>query len=99
MGYTDTIKIVRISVAELLEHWNKIGQVKVCFVADIIALRGNPLTDITVLQNVDFVMRAGMIYKQRVLNKTWGMSCRTQEGAGDFFIKILNNSQNIQSAG
>lgn len=31
--------------------------------ADIIAVPGNPLEDITLLQNVTFVMKAGEVYK------------------------------------
>ena len=32
--------------------------------ADIVAVQGNPLKDITVLQNVGFVMKAGVVYRQ-----------------------------------
>jgi len=32
--------------------------------ADIIAVSGNPLEDIRVLENVKFVMKEGEIYKQ-----------------------------------
>jgi imidazolonepropionase-like amidohydrolase len=33
------------------------------FIADIIAVKGNPMNDITLLQNISFVMKEGKIYK------------------------------------
>jgi len=41
-----------------------LGQLKEGYVADIIAVKGNPLKDVTVLENVTFVMKNGMVYKQ-----------------------------------
>ena len=32
-------------------------------VADIVAVRGNPLTDIRKIQNVSFVMKNGYVYR------------------------------------
>ena len=32
--------------------------------ADIVAVKGNPLADISVLERVDFVMRGGMVFKR-----------------------------------
>ncbi len=50
--------------AKLLAWEGKIGALKPGYFADIIAVPGNPLTDISVLQKVAFVMKGGMIYKQ-----------------------------------
>ena len=33
--------------------------------ADIVAVRGDPLADISVLESVDFVMKGGEVFKQR----------------------------------
>jgi imidazolonepropionase-like amidohydrolase len=60
----DAIKTATVNTAELLNRQNRLGQVKKAFIADIIAVKGNPLNDITLLQNVAFVMKEGKIYKQ-----------------------------------
>jgi imidazolonepropionase-like amidohydrolase len=60
----DAIRTATINPAELLYKQNELGEVKKSFVADIIAVKGDPLTDITLLQNVAFVMKDGKIYKQ-----------------------------------
>jgi imidazolonepropionase-like amidohydrolase len=52
-----------ISAAELLGLADKIGALKPGFLADIIAVRGNPLTDLKTTQNVIFVMKEGVVYK------------------------------------
>lgn len=64
-GFTpaDAIKCGTINAAEMLQMENEIGQLKTGFYADIIAVRGNPLDDITLLQNVVFVMKDGKVYK------------------------------------
>jgi imidazolonepropionase-like amidohydrolase len=51
--------------AELLGMQTKIGQLEKGFVADIIAVKGNPTEDIKLLQKIDFVMKAGKIYKTK----------------------------------
>lgn len=50
--------------AELLHKQNELGQIAVGRVADVVAVPGNPLDDITVMQKMDFVMKDGVIYKQ-----------------------------------
>lgn len=49
--------------AELLHKQNELGQIAVGRVADVVAVPGNPLDDITVMQKVNFVMKDGVIYK------------------------------------
>ena len=60
----DAIKSGTSIPAELLGRENDLGQIKKGYIADIIAVKGNPLEDITLLQKVDFVMKAGIIYKE-----------------------------------
>lgn len=42
---------------------NDRGQIKVGMLADIIAVRGNPLEDIRLMENVNFVMKGGQVVK------------------------------------
>jgi len=50
--------------AKILRWENEIGQLKPNFYADIIAVPGNPLTDITAVEHVSFVMKSGAIVRQ-----------------------------------
>jgi imidazolonepropionase-like amidohydrolase len=50
------------SVAGRVLHMN-IGEVKPGMFADLIAVDGDPVTDITALRRVKFVMKAGTVYK------------------------------------
>ncbi|HXA53088.1 MAG TPA: amidohydrolase family protein, partial [Candidatus Acidoferrum sp.] len=51
------------SVAGRVLHMD-IGTVKPSMFADLIAVEGDPTSDITALRKVKFVMKAGAIYKQ-----------------------------------
>ena len=53
--------------AEILGWQDRIGTLTAGKIADIIAVSGNPLTDIASLQNVKFVMKAGTVYKNEAL--------------------------------
>jgi imidazolonepropionase-like amidohydrolase len=50
--------------AELLQKQNDLGQIAVGRQADVIAVPGNPLDDITAMQRVNFVMKGGVVYKE-----------------------------------
>ena len=50
--------------AQLLKHDKDLGSVAAGKFADIIAVPGDPLADITLMQNVSFVMKAGVVYKR-----------------------------------
>lgn len=49
--------------AEALDMADQLGRLAPGFEADIIALDGNPLSDINAVKNVVFVMRGGVVYK------------------------------------
>ena len=50
--------------AELLHKQDELGQIAVGRQADVIAVPGNPLDDITAMQRVSFVMKGGVVYKE-----------------------------------
>jgi imidazolonepropionase-like amidohydrolase len=50
--------------AELLHKADQLGRIQPGRAADIIAVPGNPLEDITTMQRVSFVMKDGTVYKQ-----------------------------------
>jgi imidazolonepropionase-like amidohydrolase len=53
-----------INGAKLLEWDGQIGQLKPGYLADVIAVAGNPLEDISTLEHVDFVMKGGVVFRR-----------------------------------
>jgi len=53
-----------INGAKLLGWEGQIGQLKPGFLADIIAVKGDPLDDITAVERVSFVMKDGAVVRQ-----------------------------------
>ncbi|WP_295669707.1 amidohydrolase family protein [uncultured Mucilaginibacter sp.] len=60
----DAIKAATTSAADLLGISDKTGSITKGKLADIIAVEGDPLTDIKTMKNVSFVMKDGKIYNQ-----------------------------------
>jgi imidazolonepropionase-like amidohydrolase len=58
------IQAATSNAADLLGHSNEIGSIRAGKFADIIAVSGDPLTDIHALEEVRFVMKDGHVYKQ-----------------------------------
>jgi imidazolonepropionase-like amidohydrolase len=50
--------------AKLLGWDGQIGLLEPGYLADIIAVSGDPLQDISALGNVSFVMKGGVVYKK-----------------------------------
>jgi len=50
--------------AELLGWSDKLGAIEAGKWADLVAVSGDPLKDITELQRVKFVMKAGVVFKK-----------------------------------
>jgi imidazolonepropionase-like amidohydrolase len=58
------IQSATIAGADLLGIADKVGSLKVGKLADLIAVRGSPTFDVRLLEDVRFVMKQGVIYKQ-----------------------------------
>jgi imidazolonepropionase-like amidohydrolase len=58
------IQSATTSAADLLGHSDVVGDIKPGKYADVIAVSGDPLQDISVLEHVQFVMKDGKVYKQ-----------------------------------
>ncbi len=50
--------------AALLDEQENLGVIEAGKMADIVAVSGDPLTDVTELERVKFVMKAGVVYKR-----------------------------------
>jgi imidazolonepropionase-like amidohydrolase len=59
------IQAATSSAADLLGRSDQIGSIKKGKYADVIAVAGDPLKDVGLLENVQFVMKDGKIYKQK----------------------------------
>ena len=59
----ECLQAATIVNSKILSMESEIGQIKKGFIADIVATKINPIDDITSLENVQFVMKEGKIYK------------------------------------
>ena len=58
------IQSATINAADLIGHPEQFGSIRAGKFADIIAVSGDPLADISILEHVKFVMKEGKVYKQ-----------------------------------
>ena len=63
MTPAQAIRAATQTAAELLEMSDQVGSIEPGKLADIIAVPGDPLADVSALQHVSFVMKGGKIYK------------------------------------
>lgn len=59
----EIVRYATIRGAQLLGAQDRLGSIKEGKIADIIAVEGDPLKDITVLENVKFVIKGGIVIK------------------------------------
>jgi imidazolonepropionase-like amidohydrolase len=64
MSHWDALRAATIVPAELLGQTGTLGTIAAGARADIIAMRDDPLTDITAVERVSFVMKDGVVFKQ-----------------------------------
>jgi len=63
MAPMDAIQSATSRPAEMLDMEGKIGVIAPGAYADIVAVNGDPQRDIKILQNVQFVMKDGKVFK------------------------------------
>jgi imidazolonepropionase-like amidohydrolase len=63
MSPMEAIRCATQHAAELLEMQGQVGTIAPGAYADVVAVDGDPIVHIDVLQNVQFVMKDGIIYK------------------------------------
>jgi len=60
------IQAATLEAARLLRADDRLGTLEAKKIADVVAVRGDPLEDITVTRDVVFVMKEGVVYKDEV---------------------------------
>jgi len=55
----------RFNAAEVIGWSDRVGTLEPGNYADIVAVQGDPLADVSVLENVRFVMKGGEVIKKR----------------------------------
>ena len=63
MTPAQALKAATMTAAELLGMQDQIGSLETGKFADIVAVPGDPMADITQLEHVNFVMKGGEVYK------------------------------------
>src|SRR5207253_10780717 len=66
MPAIEIICCMTVRAAELLGWQDRVGAIELKHFADLIAVTGDPLADITELQRVKFVMKGGLVVKNDV---------------------------------
>lgn len=64
MPTIDVLRAATSTNAKILGIGDQVGAIKPGLLADLIAVEGNPLSDLTTLRQVKFVMKAGKVFKQ-----------------------------------
>ncbi|HVI10946.1 MAG TPA: amidohydrolase family protein [Candidatus Binatia bacterium] len=64
MTPVEAIRAATVNAADLMGWQDRVGSIDPNKYADLIAVDGDPLADVTVLQNVKFVMKGGAVVKE-----------------------------------
>lgn len=64
MPAMEAIQSATVTSAKILSIDNELGEIKAGFIADVIAVNDDPTETIKTLENVVFVMKEGIVYKQ-----------------------------------
>lgn len=66
MKPSEAIRAATVDAAELIGLKNQAGEIRAGLLADIIAVSGNPLDDVSNLERVAFVMKSGKVFKSNL---------------------------------
>ncbi len=64
MTPAQAIRAATATAAELLGMQDSLGTVEAGKLADVVAVPGDPLSDVSVMEKVDFVMKGGVVYRK-----------------------------------
>jgi imidazolonepropionase-like amidohydrolase len=65
MTPAQAIRAATVNAAELLGTKDSLGTLEAGKFADIVAVPGDPLSDVSLMEKVDFVMKGGIVYRRR----------------------------------
>jgi CubicO group peptidase (beta-lactamase class C family)/Tol biopolymer transport system component len=71
MSNHDILRVATIMGAEAVGHESDLGSIEVGKLADLVVLNRDPLTDIEATQDIDRVMRGGVLYDGFTLDEVW----------------------------
>jgi imidazolonepropionase-like amidohydrolase len=57
------LQAATVSAAQLLKHDKELGSLATGKTADVVAVPGDPIADISLMKSVSFVMKDGVVYK------------------------------------
>jgi imidazolonepropionase-like amidohydrolase len=66
MSPVEALRAGTVNAAELMGLSDSIGTVSPGKLADMVAVKGNPLSDVSLLRNVQVVMKDGVVYKNEI---------------------------------
>jgi imidazolonepropionase-like amidohydrolase len=64
MTPAQAIRSATVTAAELMDTQNELGTIEPGKLADIVAVPGDPLADVSLMERVAFVMKGGVVYKK-----------------------------------
>ena len=62
MPAAEALQTATHNAAQLLDRWDDLGSIAPGKFADVIAVKGDPTADISLMRRIDFVMKAGVVY-------------------------------------
>jgi imidazolonepropionase-like amidohydrolase len=66
MSPVEALRAGTVNAAELMGLADRIGSVAPGKLADMVAVKGDPMRDVALLKNVQFVMKEGVVYKDEI---------------------------------